>query len=170
MIRPSNLEPATAAAPLGAVLVGSFARAGGVVVLLAAIAAAAGLAPEGAAPYLALGVGAAIAATGFAVVFHGRILDRRFAAGLANDPRLIAGRLQGLMALGLLAKLAAVTVGVLTLRAAGVKFGGVATFCVAFAAGALACQLVTAMLVARSRQVRVASADLAEVASPLGER
>jgi hypothetical protein len=101
-------------------------------------------------PFMVLGAGAALGATGLAVALHSRVLDRRFAASMGHDPKLIAGRLQGLLAVGMLLKLLTVTVGVLWLRSAGVKFDAVATFAVAFAAAALVCQVVAAGSLVRS--------------------
>jgi len=118
--------------------------------LLAAGAWFTGALPAANQPYVALGAGAALAATGLAVILHSRVLDRRFPASMANDPKLIAGRLQGLLAVGLLFKLFTVTVGVLWLRAVGVKFDAVATFAVAFAAAALVCQVTVAGILWRA--------------------
>lgn len=101
-------------------------------------------------PFMVLGAGAALGATGLAVALHSRVLDRRFAASMGHDPKLIAGRLQGLLAVGMLLKLLTVTVGVLWLRSAGVKFDAVATFAVTFAAAALVCQVVAAGSLVRS--------------------
>jgi hypothetical protein len=152
----------------GVALLGPLARGAVVVAALALAVRATGAAPAGSDPYVALGAGAALLATGIALVLHGRIMDRRFAAGMANDPRLIAGRLQGLLAVGLLLKLFTVTVGVLWLRAAGVKFGEVATFGVAFAAASLVCQLTAAgSLVRSASRQRGVAGDKA--GSPAGE-
>lgn len=162
--------PTTVHAPAtpGVALLGPLAQGAVVVALLALAVRATGAAPAGADAYVALGSGAALLATGLALVLHGRILDRRFAAGMANDPRLIAGRLQGLLAVGLLLKLATVTVGVLWLRATGVKFGEVAAFGVAFAAASLVCQLTAAgSLVRSASRQRVAAGDKA--GAPAGE-
>jgi hypothetical protein len=150
--------PAPAAAPTVALLP-ALLRGAVAVGVLAVGCAASGWLPSGSAPYLALGAGAALAATGLALVLHGRILDRRFAARLADDAHLIAGRLQGLLALGLLLKLATLCVAVLWLRAAGVKFDAVTTFAVSFAAASLVCQVTAAGCLLRAMSRRPGAAD-----------
>jgi hypothetical protein len=62
------------------------------------------------------------------------------------------------LAVGLLLKLFTVTVGVLWLRAVGVKFDAVATFAVAFAAASLVCQVTAAGSLVRSTARRGAVA------------
>ena len=126
--------------------------------VLAVAAWSTGALPAANQPFLAIGAGAALAATGLAVILHSRVLDRRFAASMANDAKLIAGRMQGLLAVGLLLKLFTVTVGVLWLRAVGVKFDAVATFAVAFAAASLVCQVTAAGSLVRSTARRGAVA------------
>lgn len=147
---PTAQALAAPGAPSALELLPALLRGALAVGLLAVGAWATGALPPASHPFLALGAGAALAATGLAVVLHSRILDRRFAASMAHDPRLIAGRLQGLLAVGLLLKLFAVTLGVLWLRAVGVKFEAVATFAVAFAAASLVCQVTAAGSLVRS--------------------
>ncbi|MBM3961064.1 MAG: hypothetical protein FJ306_04075 [Planctomycetes bacterium] len=151
---PSPLPPAAAANARSLDLLPSLLRGAAVVGVLALATWASGLLPADGSPFVALGAGAALAATGFALVLHGRILDRRFAARMANDAQLIAGRLQGLLAIGLLVKLFALTAGVLWLRAGGVKFAATATFAVAFAAASLVCQVTAAGSLVRTMSRR----------------
>lgn len=149
-VTPTAHTMAAPGAPSVVELLPALVRGAVAVGVLAVGAWATGALPTASHPFLALGAGAALAATGLAVVLHSRILDRRFAASMANDPRLIAGRLQGLLAVGLLLKLFTVTVGVLWLRAVGMKFEAVATFAVAFAAASLICQVTAAGSLVRS--------------------
>lgn len=146
--------PTAAASPPALDLLPALLRGAATVGALAAVAWATDVAPAGAEPFVALGACAALAATGIALVLHGRILDRRFAARMANDAQLIAGRLQGLLAIGLLVKLFVLTAGVLWLRAGGVKFAATATFAVAFAAASLVCQVTAAGSLVRTMSRR----------------
>jgi len=107
----------------------------------------AALLPQDSLRYVVGGVGAAILALAIALRFHGRLLRRAGSAAVA-DPKLAArlegGRLQALLAAAFVLKLLALIVGVLVLRANGVKFSDVAAFAIAFAAASLICQVVAA--------------------------
>jgi hypothetical protein len=145
------------------VLITAFVRGAVLAMVLVAAVLVMGVLPAGAADWVAYGCGAALVATGLALVVHGRFLDRRAIASLRGDPRLIATRLQGLMAAALMIKLATVTIGVLVLRSQGVKFQEVAAFAIAFAAASLVCQVTAAgtLVRAMSRSARPADAGQA---------
>jgi len=142
------------------VLVTAFVRGAVLAMALALATWALGVLPPALAAWVAYGCAAALLATGLALVVHGRFLDRRALASLRGDPRLMAARLQGLMAAALMIKLATVTIGVLVLRSQGVKFQEVAAFAVAFAAASLVCQVTAAgtLVRAMSRAARPATA------------
>ncbi|MBX3463816.1 MAG: hypothetical protein KF830_11655 [Planctomycetes bacterium] len=129
----------------------------GVGVLTAAVLLAwsAGLLPAATTSYAVLGVGAAVGAGVLALAAHRRILAR--ATGpYAQDGRLLAGRLQGLLGAAFAAKLAVLVLGmlyvnrVLAAEAAAAKFAATASFAIAFAAASLVLQLGTAGYVARA--------------------
>lgn len=134
------------------------ALAFGCAVVLAALLVvwAAGLLPVATASYVALGTGAALLAGAAAVWLHGRFLDARAAAPFARDGRLMASRMQSLLAAAFGVKLAVLVVAVLYLQRllpAGepdLKFAATASFCIAFAAASLVCQLATAGCLARA--------------------
>jgi hypothetical protein len=161
---PSTTAPKADATSAGALspaaLLSAFCRGGALVLALLAVVWALGLVPAEMHGWVVLGSGAAVMATGLAVLLHGRFLDARAAASLRGDPRLLAGRLQSLMAAALGIKLAVVTLGVLSLRAMGLKFELVAAFAVAFAAASLVCQVTAAgtLVRAMSRCKRAAQA------------
>lgn len=145
------------------VLITAFVRGAVLAMVLAVAVWALGLLPAELVAWVAYGSAAAVAATGLALVLHSRFLDRRALASLRGDPRLMAARLQGLMAAALMIKLATVTIGVLVLRSQGVKFQEVAAFAVAFAAASLVCQVTAAgtLVRAMSRTARPAAAERA---------
>jgi hypothetical protein len=139
----------------GPVLVVAFLRGVVMASVLVLCAWLLGLFPAGSEGYGALGCGAALLASGAALLLHGRILDRRAGKNASsNSGRAIAARLQTLLATGLLLKLAAVTIGVLSLRSQQVKFEGIAAFAVAFAAASLVCQLTAAGTLVRALSSR----------------
>ena len=121
----------------------------GVTLVSGALVWAAGLLPAGTTGYVALGGGAALLSVVIAAWLHGRFLDPRATAPFAGDGRLMAGRLQSLLAAAFGVKLAALVVGVLTLRQSGAKFAELGAFCIAFAGVALVCQSATAGYLAR---------------------
>lgn len=176
-----NLETATAqnASPmakpsdLGSALLRAFGVATVVVLAIAGVTAVVlflGLEalPTTALPYYGGGVGAALFAGMVALFLHGRFLDPKASAPFANDGRLMAQRLQSLLAAAFGAKLAVVLVGVFALRTLGVKFADFATFGVTFAGAALLCQLATALSLARTLQHRGASRSVAPGPAPEG--
>lgn len=121
----------------------------GTVAVVVAIAWLTGLLPAGSVDFVALGAGAALAAGVLALWLHGRFLDARAAQPIARDGRLMAGRLQGLLAAAFAVKLAALVLGMLYLSQFGVKFADKASFCIAFAGASLVSQLATAGYLAR---------------------
>lgn len=168
--RSTNLanEPAAPAAggDLHALLLRALLRAaaavlGAAVVVGFVIFRLAGLLPVEAVVYYAMGIAAALFAGMLALILHGRFLDPRATAPFARDGRLLAGRLQSLLAAAFAVKLAVLVVGVLVLRQLGTKFAESATFAITFAGGALLCQLVTAAVLARAVQQRSASSAAA---------
>jgi hypothetical protein len=114
-----------------------------------------GVLPEGTTGYALIGCGAALLAAGLALVVHGRFLATR-AEGAYADGTLLASRLQGLLGAAFAIKLAALVLGMLALRQSGVKFEGVASFCIAFATASVVSQVATALSVSRSLQTRPA--------------
>jgi hypothetical protein len=126
-----------------------------VVALCAAPVWAFGLVPADAVAYFAAGIGASLIAALLAICVHSRFLDGRKSAAFAHDGRLMAGRLQALLAVAFGAKLAVLVLGVVVLRQAGVKFEALATFCITFAAVSLVCQLATAAYLSRALNHRV---------------
>lgn len=131
-------------------LLTAYSRAAMLVVLLGAMAWGLGLVPNERAGMLALGLAAALFASGAAVLLKGGFLGDRAMASMHGDGRLLAARLQSILAAGLALKLATVTVGVLALRSQQVKFELVTTFAVAFAAAALVCQVTVAGILWRA--------------------
>jgi hypothetical protein len=156
----TNVAHASAASPdLHAVLVGALWRGAMIVVGTAAVVGGLLFGPLAALPgeavvYYAGGTGLALFAGMLALVLHGRFLDPRATAPFAGDARLLAGRLQGLLAAAFAAKLVVLVVAFLVLRQLGAKFADTATFCITFAGGALMYQVVTAVLLARAVQPR----------------
>ena len=137
-------------------------RALGVALLVVGVAAAVvgglvfglGWLPGSALPYYMLGIGAALFAGMLALWLHGRLLDPRAAMPYAGDGRLMAGRMQSLLAAAFGVKLVVLTIGVFALRQSGAKFADTTTFAVTFAGGALLCQLATAAFLARTLRHR----------------
>lgn len=105
-------------------------------------------------PYYGLGIGAALFAGMLALWLHGRLLDPRATIPYAGDGRLMAGRMQSLLAAAFGVKLVVLTIGVFSLRQSGAKFADTTTFAVTFAGGALLCQLATAAFLARTLRHR----------------
>lgn len=134
----------------------------GLVALLLGSAWLLGLLPAGLENFVALGALAAVASVAFAIVLHSRFLDRRFAQrhpAFANDPRLMSGRIQSLLAAAFAIKLLVLLAGVFGLRQAGVKFEATVAFAVAFAAAALACQFAAAAYLSRVLGARRSSSN-----------
>ncbi len=153
---PTNAPAAPAAlatAVDGAVLARALGCGAAVVAVLLGATWGLGQLPAGLEAFAAMGALAAVAAVAIAIVVHRRFLDRRLLdrhAAYANDPRLMAGRIQTLLAAAFAAKLLLLVLGVFGLRQAGVKFEATVAFAVAFAAAALVCQLTAAAYIARS--------------------
>ncbi|MBL8756045.1 MAG: hypothetical protein JNK15_22310 [Planctomycetes bacterium] len=175
--RANSPDPVPATAPsagrdLGSALLRAFVRAAVVVVASGAVVGVglfpAAVLPLEAVPFYGAGLAAALLAGMVALLLHGRIYDRRANAIYAGDGRLLAQRLQSLLAAALGAKLAILVLSFFVLRACGVKFADTATFAVTFAGGALLCQLATAMSLARSMQPRSSSSGLAGTGAPGG--
>lgn len=152
-IRSAAVTPVAATGDLQAQLLRALGRALVAVVIAATVAGGAafgaGLLASASLPYFALGVGGALVACTFALLLHGRFLDPRTTAPFAKDGRLLATRLQSLLAAAFAVKLALLVLVVLVLRQLGTKFEDVATFAVTFAGGALLCQVVMAFVLAR---------------------
>jgi hypothetical protein len=152
----AGLVPPRAATQAEPSLLRALAFGIGVVLAGLVLAWGMGLLPPATTGYVALGAGAALLAGVVALWLHGRFLDRRAEASFARDGRLMAGRLQGLLAAAFGVKLAVVVLGVLYLQRAlaaeqpDVKFAATASFCIAFAAASLVCQLATAGYLARA--------------------
>ncbi len=128
--------------------------------------AALDLLPSESLPYYGAGLGAALFAAMLALWIHGRFLDRR-PQPFANDGRLMASRLQSLLAAAFGAKLGVLLLAVFALRVDGVKFAAMATFCITFAAVALVSQLAIAGYVARAMTKRSRASGHVAVATPL---
>lgn len=96
------------------------------------------------------GIGSALAAAMVAVWLHGRFLDPKTTAPFARDGRLVASRLQSLLAAAFGVKLAMLVLGLVALRQSGVKFPGIATFGISFAGASLVCQVATAWYLSRA--------------------
>lgn len=137
-------------------LLSAYARAAMLVVLLGAMAWGLGFVAADRVGMLAFGLGAALFASGAAVLLKGGFLGDRAMATMHGDGRLLAARLQSILAAGLGLKLATVTLGVLWLRSQQVKFELVTTFAVAFAAAALVCQVTVAGILWRALSRRPA--------------
>ncbi|MBL8736816.1 MAG: hypothetical protein JNL12_10345 [Planctomycetes bacterium] len=131
-------------------LLGAYLRSATLVLALLALAWLLGLVPADAEGFALLGVAAALVASGAAVLLKGGFLGDRAMASLHGDGRLLASRLQGILAAGLVLKLAVVTIGVLALRTQQLKFELVTTFAVAFAAASLVGQVTVAGIVWRA--------------------
>lgn len=116
--------------------------------------------------FFGLGVGAALLATMVALLVHGRMLDRRREAPYAGDGRLLASRLQSLLAAAFALKLGMLVLGMLALRQAGAKFQDTATFGVTFVAAGLVAQLSAAGYLARALQRRPQAVPVAGATSP----
>ena len=120
-----------------------------------------GVLPMASLVYFAMGIAAALFAGMLALILHGRFLDPRAAAPFARDGRLLAARLQSLLAAAFAVKLGVLVAVVLVLRQLGTKFADSATFAITFAGGALLCQMVTAFVLAQAVQQRGASSAAA---------
>lgn len=116
-----------------------------VVMVLAGGVWLSGLLPAELTRYAALGLVASLGAAVVALWLDARFLEAR----ATSDGRLMAGRLQGLLATAFGAKLAVLVFGMLGLRVAGVKFAAMAAFCVTFAAVSLICQVAIAGYLSR---------------------
>jgi len=147
-------------------LLTAYSRAAMLVVLLGAMAWGLGLVATERAGMLALGLAAALFASGAAVLLKGGFLGDRAMASMHGDGRLLAARLQSILAAGLALKLATVTVGVLALRSQQVKFELVTTFAVAFAAAALVCQVTVAGILWRALSRRATPVDALSTSQP----
>ncbi len=110
--------------------------------------------------FYAIGLAGAAFAGITTVWLHGRLANLGGDLGAAATGRLMAARIQALLAAGFAVKLAVLVIGVFGLRQitvgdAPTKFSDLATFAVTFAAAALVCQLTIAAQMARSmRQLR----------------
>jgi hypothetical protein len=104
-------------------------------------------------PFYVGGIALAVLAGAVTLRIGGRVFDPRSLADCGGDAKLLAGRMQGLLATGMLVKLAALTAGMLTLRQTGAKFASTATFGVSFVGGALAVQLAATALLLRAQRV-----------------
>lgn len=154
---PAGSHPAAGGASardLTAMLGAALLRAAVVVLLAAAVVG--GLAfgplawlPGPALPFYGAGIGMALVAGMLALVLHGRFLDPKATAPFGSDARLLAGRLQGLLAAAFAAKLGVLVLAFFVLRQFGAKFADTATFCITFAAAALLYQLVAAGVLVR---------------------
>lgn len=169
--QPTGAPPA----PAGDLLPGMLARAlGAACWRLLLVAALVGVVVFGATDWLpparlsffGLGVGAALLATMFALLVHGRLLDRRREAPYAGDGRLLGSRLQSLLAAAFALKLGMLVLGMLALRQAGAKFDDTATFGVTFVAAGLVAQLSAAGHLARALQRRPQAVPVAGAPSP----
>ncbi len=146
----SSTRTDPAAAPIEAPVLGKgFGFATLVVAVLAGAVWGLGCLPPELVAFYALGIVASLFAAMLALWLHGRFLDPRTVAPFARDGRLVAGRLQSLLAAAFGAKLAVLILGMVTLRQCGVKFEGVAVFCITFAAVSLVSQLATAGYLSR---------------------
>lgn len=125
-----------------------------VVCSLAVVVWLCGFVPEPLVGHATMGLAASLFAAVLALWLHGRFLDARAAAPYAGDGRLMAGRLQALLATAFGAKLAVLVVGMIALRQAGVKFDAMAAFCVTFAAVSLVCQVAIASYLSRQLRYR----------------
>lgn len=125
-----------------------------VLAMVGAFAYGLGSLPTETLPYYGLGAGAALFAGMVVLWLQGRLLDPRATIPYAGDGRLMAGRMQSLLAAAFGVKLFVLTVGFLGLRMGGAKFAETTTFAVTFAGGALLSQLATAAFLARALQHR----------------
>lgn len=135
------------------VLCRALAVGAGVAAAVASVAWLLGCVPAESVSFFWLGLGASVVAAMLALLLHSRVLDPRKAAPFAS-PGQLAGRFHGLLAAAFGSKLAILVLGVLVLRKAGVKFDGLATFCVTFAAASVICQVATAGYLSRMLQYR----------------
>ncbi len=147
---PAALRAGAGGGLSSALLLSAFARAAMLVVLLGTMAWGLGFVAADRVGMLALGLGAALFASGAAVLLKGGFLGDRAMATMHGDGRLLAARLQSILAAGLGLKLVTVTLGVLWLRSQQMKFELVTTFAVAFAAAALVCQVTVAGILWRA--------------------
>lgn len=147
---PAALRAGAGGGLSSALLLSAFARAAMLVVLLGTMAWGLGFVAADRVGMLALGLGAALFASGAAVLLKGGFLGDRAMATMHGDGRLLAARLQSILAAGLGLKLVTVTLGVLWLRSQQMKFEMVTTFAVAFAAAALVCQVTVAGILWRA--------------------
>jgi|JI102314A1RNA_FD_contig_91_838993_length_1397_multi_2_in_0_out_0_2 hypothetical protein len=136
------------------VLCRALAVGAGVAAAVAAVVWLLGCVPAESVSFFWLGLGASVVAAMLALLLHSRVLDPRKAAPFAANPGQLAGRFHGLLAAAFGSKLAILVLGVLALRKAGVKFDGLATFCVTFAAASVICQVATAGYLSRMLQYR----------------
>jgi len=151
LTEPHRQRPAVRALCLGALATAA----------VAGLAHGIGLVPAGLAAFVWLGAGAALLSGAAATAGHALLLRDRTAAGgsaPARDAgRLHAMRMQAALGIGFLAKLAGLGIGVGALVAADVKFTGIASFAVAFAAASLVFQLCTALSLARAASGRAST-------------
>lgn len=168
MTDPSEVHPSPAtslAGDLPGALLRALLRASAIVLLtggaVGALLFGGGVLPATSLLYYAMGLAAALFAGMLALILHGRFLDPRAAAPFARDGRLLAARLQSLLAAAFAVKLGVLVAVVLVLRQLGTKFADSATFAITFAGGALLCQMVTAFVLARAVQQRGASSAAA---------
>lgn len=147
---PDQPQPQAPDALGGAVLTRALLLGGLVAGGAAALVVSSGALPEGGAGFVAGGAIAAVASAALALLLHGRFLGRRAAASLMGDSRLVAGRLQALLAAAFGIKLFVLAAGVLWLHGNDVKFPQIAAFAVAFAAASLLCQVTAAAQLARA--------------------
>ncbi|MCA8954285.1 MAG: hypothetical protein KDE27_32555 [Planctomycetes bacterium] len=165
---------------LSGLLRGGLLRGVGLVAVLAAIALAIGAAPAGGELWLGLGAAAALVAAAASLAVHGRFLRTGSAADGAHAnagallaarlQALLAARLQALLAASLLIKLAVLGLALVALWRFGVKFEHTATFCVAYAAASLICQITSAGYVFRSLGARAAGAATAGPRESVADR
>lgn len=165
---PESPAPTTAHDPLRALLVRGLARGALAAAVVGGLAWSLGAAPAGAGPYLGLGVLVAIVAAAAALWLNGRFLATDAGGGATRlDGALLGARLQGLLAAALMVKLAVLGIAMFALHRAGVKFEALATFCVAFAAASLICQLTSAGYLSRALGSRTGGAARPSDQSPL---
>lgn len=112
---------------------------------------AAGTMPADLAPAAAVGFALAAVAVLVGACMHARLGGR---TAVERDATLASQRLQALLGGSFVAKLACLGLGYGALRWAGMKFDFLIAFAVAFAAAALALQLVTVARLARQLSAR----------------
>jgi len=163
---PAALRAGASGGLSSSLLLSAYTRAVMLVVLLGAMAWGLGFVAADRVGMLALGLGAALFASGAAVLLKGGFLGDRAMATMHGDGRLLAARLQSILAAGLGLKLATVTLGVLLLRSQQVKFELVTTFAVAFAAAAMVCQVTVAGILWRALSRRAGPVGNLPVGNP----